>query len=428
MDPLGAQPLLQLMLLFACALLQAAVTAFSVLNVNRLRREAEGGDATALAADKLLTRLRGNPSGLQTALWTLSFGFAASCLHTYQPLLKTGLSIPSAVATCLTVVLISFIYLLFAHALPMKAARRRPERAARQLTLAARLAENLFFPMAWVLRKLSMLGVRITGENRAEENEQVTEDEIRMMVDAGEEKGTIEESERDMIENVFEFNNMTAEDCMTHRTDMHTIWMGDSDENIVALIEESGVSRFPVYTEDLDHIAGIVTTRDYLMNRLKAKPQTLRQLLRPACFVPETVRTDVLFRKMQREKTHMCIVVDEYGGTSGLITMEDLIEEIVGNIYDEYDALDPQAIVPKGEGRWRVNGSVEIERFNEETGLNLPQDEDYDTIGGLILNQLGSIPEDGTKPEVDVYGLHFKAVLVADRRIEWVEVTKQDDD
>lgn len=427
MDPIGAHSLLQLFLLLACALLQAAETAFGALNINRLRREAEEGDAQALSMEKLLTRLRENPSGLQTALWTLGFGLAVSCLIAYKGLFETELHLTPALSAALLVLMIGFVFLLFARAIPMKAARRNAEKTARQLMPLARFADGLFFPMAWVLQKLSQLFVHLTGEDPLEETEQVTEDEIRMMVDAGEEKGTIEESERDMIENVFEFNNMTAEDCMTHRTDMHAVWMGDSDENILTLIEESGISRFPVYTEDLDHIVGIVTTRDYLMNRLKPKPQTLRQLLRPASFVPETVRTDVLFRKMQEDKTHMCIVVDEYGGTSGLITMEDLIEEIVGNIYDEYDALTPQEIVDKGDGRWRVNGSVEIERFNEETGLHLPRDEEYDTVGGLILNQLGSIPEDGTKPEVDVFGLHFKVVLVADRRIEWVEVTRQND-
>lgn len=427
MDPIGAHPLLQLFLLLDCALLQAAETAFGALNINRLRREAEEGDAAALAMEKLLTRLRGNPSGLQTALWTLGFGFAASCLFAYRSGAEQALRLPPAAAAALVVLASAFVFMLFARAVPMKAARRSAERTARRLMPLARVTDGLFWPVAWVLQRLSMLLVHAAGSDPEDDLEQVTEDEIRMMVDAGEEKGTIEESERDMIENVFEFNNMTAEDCMTHRTDMHAVWMGDSDDNILALIEETGVSRFPVYTEDLDHIIGIVTTRDYLMNRLKPRPQTLRQLLRPAVFVPETVRTDVLFRKMQQDKTHMCIVVDEYGGTSGLITMEDLIEEIVGNIYDEYDAQAPLEIVDKGDGRWRVNGSVEIERFNDETGLRLPQNEEYDTVGGLILNQLGSIPEDGTKPEVDVSGLHFKVVLVADRRIEWVEVNKQHD-
>ncbi len=225
-----------------------------------------------------------------------------------------------------------------------------------------------------------------------------------------------------MIENVFEFNNMSAGDCMTHRTDMYAIWDQETDENILKLIEDTGLSRFPVYTEDLDHIIGTVTTRDYLTNRIRPQPKPLKALLRPARFVPESVRTDYLFREMQKDKVHMAVVVDEYGGTSGLITMEDLLEEIVGNIYDEYDPLALQDIIDKGDNKWLVSGGVEIERFNDETGLNLPLEEDYDTIGGLILSQLTSIPDDGTNPEVTVFGLHFRVVEVLDRRIEWVEV------
>ncbi len=286
--------------------------------------------------------------------------------------------------------------------------------------------DSLFKPIAWLVVKSANGILRLMRIDPHEETEQVTEDEIRMMVDAGEEKGTIEESERDMIENVFEFNNMTAEDCMTHRTDMYALWVNETDENILKTIEDTGLSRFPVYAEDLDHVIGTLTTRDYLMNRVKEKPLPLRSLLRPTRFVPETVRTDVLFRNMQKDKVHMAIVVDEYGGSSGLITMEDLLEEIVGNIYDEYDPQVQLEVIDKGNGSWRVQGSVEIEQFNDLTGLDLPIEEEYDTIGGLILYQLGEIPDEGTKPEVDFMQLRFKVEEVADRRIEWVLVTRKE--
>lgn len=189
------------------------------------------------------------------------------------------------------------------------------------------------------------------------------------------------------------------------------------------MIEQTGLSRFPVYEEDLDHIIGTISTRDFLLNRQKAEPRPLRDIIRKARFVPESVRTDALFRNMQHNKYHMAVVVDEYGGTSGLITMEDLIEEIVGNIYDEYDPQVQQDIVDLGEGRWKVSGGVDIESFNEASGLDLPLDDGYDTIGGLILNELGAIPDEGSQPEVDYYGLRFKVLNVMDRRIEWVEIS-----
>ena len=189
------------------------------------------------------------------------------------------------------------------------------------------------------------------------------------------------------------------------------------------MIEETGLSRFPVYDEDLDHIIGTMSTRDFLLNCQRKEPKPLQAILRKAKFVPDSVRTDVLFRDMQHNKYHMAVVVDEYGGTSGLITMEDLIEEIVGNIYDENDPQVQQDIVDLGEGKYKVAGSLEIEIFNDETSFDLPVEEDYDTIGGLILSELGSIPDEGSQPEIDFQNLHFRVLSVLDRRIEWVEIS-----
>ena len=151
----------------------------------------------------------------------------------------------------------------------------------------------------------------------------------RQMVDIGEEKGAIQAGEKEMIENIFEFDNMTAGDVMIHRTDMVMLWVDDTAEEIAQTIESSGLSRFPVYEEDADDIIGILNTRDWLLNARKTSPRPVRELLRPAYFVPESVRTDKLFRDMQSRKIHLSIVVDEYGGTAGLVTMEDLLEEIV---------------------------------------------------------------------------------------------------
>ena len=153
----------------------------------------------------------------------------------------------------------------------------------------------------------------------------------------------------------------------------------------------------------------------------------MKELLWPAYFVPESVRTDALFRDMQSKKVHMAIVVDEYGGTSGLVTMEDLLEEIVGNIYDEFDPQDEQEIIPLGDNLWRVSGSADLEELSEVIGFDLPDEEelDYDTLGGLIFSQLSVIPEDGSQVEVDALGLHIKVEKLAERRVEWALVSKQ---
>ena len=175
--------------------------------------------------------------------------------------------------------------------------------------------------------------------------DQVSEDNIRAMVEEGEESGAIQSNEKEFIENVFEFDNTTARDVMVHRTDMATLSVEAGEEEILEVIRQSGLSRFPVYGEDADDILGILSTRDYLLNFHQSAPLPLKELLRPAYFVPETVSADVLFRDMQGKKTHMALVVDEYGGTSGLVTLEDLLEELVGNIYDEFDPQEEQEII-----------------------------------------------------------------------------------
>lgn len=255
-------------------------------------------------------------------------------------------------------------------------------------------------------------------------DKRVSEEDIRLMVDMGEEKGEIEKEEKKLIENVFEFNNSTAADVMVHRTDVQMIWVEDPDKEIMETILSSGLSRFPVYEEDTDDIIGILSTRDYLINARKPKPKPLRQLLRKAYFVPETVRTDVLFRDMQSRKVHFAVVVDEYGGTSGILTMEDLIEELVGNIYDEFDPQDEQEIIPLEPDLWRVAGSVELEELGEALGVEFPEDEEAETLGGLVFARLDVIPADGSRPVVEAYGLRIQVEKLTDRRVEWATVTK----
>lgn len=256
--------------------------------------------------------------------------------------------------------------------------------------------------------------------------DQVSEDNIRAMVEEGEESGAIQSNEKEFIENVFEFDNTTARDVMVHRTDMATLSVEAGEEEILEVIRQSGLSRFPVYGEDADDILGILSTRDYLLNFHQSAPLPLKELLRPAYFVPETVAADVLFRDMQGKKTHMALVVDEYGGTSGLVTLEDLLEELVGNIYDEFDPQEEQEIIQLEGGRWRVSGSADLEELAEAMGFELPEDEemDYDTLGGLVFSQLSVIPEDGSRPVVEALGLHIQVEELCDRRVEWALVEK----
>ena len=295
---------------------------------------------------------------------------------------------------------------------------------ARATVGAVTAVATVFRPVIWFLSKSTNAVLRLLHIDPKADEEEVSEDEILMMVDLGEERGAIESNEKELIENIFEFNNTTAEDVMIHRTDMVMVWAEDPNEEVIRTIRESGMSRFPVYEEDADDIIGILNTRDYLLNAHSSHPKTLRELLRPAYFVPESVRTDVLFRDMQSKKVHLAIVVDEYGGTSGLVTMEDLLEEIVGNIYDEFDPQEEKDIEKLEDNLWRISGSCQLEQVAEALDIEFPEDEESDTLGGLVFAQLSAIPEDGSQVEVDSCGLHIKVQELTDRRVEWALVSK----
>ena len=308
--------------------------------------------------------------------------------------------------------------------LPAYVAAHAPEKTLTRTLGLANFLLSLAKPFLLCAKGLATLILKPFHVPVTALGERVTRQEIRMMVDIGEEKGEIEADEKQMIENVFEFNNMTAVECMVHRKDVTAIDVEDSAEAILQTIQDSGLSRFPVYEEDVDNILGILTSRDYLLNDCFERGKTLRELIRPAYFVPESLRADLLFSEMQKRKQHMAIVVDEYGGTSGIVTLEDLLEEIVGNIYDEFDPQADEDIIPLSDTRLRVSGSARLDALGEKLGMDLGEDEDCDTLGGLVFSQLSEIPSDGERPVVTCRGLRIAVEQVSDRRVEWAIVEK----
>lgn len=432
--PIGGLLLVQVALIAINAFFAAAEIAVVSLSETKLRHQAENGDKKAAKLLKMVLEPSGFLSTIQIAITLAGFlGSAFAADNFSDPLVdlivnKWGFTaIPAGTLNTLCVVFItlilSYFTLVFGELVPKRVAMKKPDTVARAVCGVIGGVAVVVKPVVWLLTKSVNGLLRLFDIDPAADEENVTEDEIRMMVDMGEEKGAIEGNERDMIENIFEFNNMTAADCMTHRTDVTALQVEETTEEILRVIVESGLSRFPVYGEDLDDVLGTVTTRDFLLAQSSGSGKTLREMLRPAYFVPESVRTDVLFRDMQTKKIHLAIVVDEYGGTSGLITMEDLLEEIVGNIYDEYDPALPQDIQRLGENQYRIAGSAELEAINEALRVSLPTEEEYDTLGGLIYSRLDTIPKDGTHPEVECFGLRIRAEEIVDRRVEWATVT-----
>ena len=435
--PLWQTVLFQLCLIGLTALFTLLESAAESLTESRLERLREEGDAHTDRMRAQLPHGEAALSAVQTGLCFLAMlsgcvaalgwaGTLKTALTGVEPLKSLSAEALFRLSLILILLLICFFTRLLGVELPRRMAALHADGVLRALFGPMVFVRRLFVPMTALIGKASGAVMRLMGIDPDQATEQVTADEIMAMVDIGEEKGSIERNEKELIENIFEFNSMTAEDCMIHRTDVTAIDVDISDGELIDLIRETGFSRFPVYDRDIDDIVGILTTRSYLLNaRLEPeKRKTLRELIRPAYFVPESVRTDVLFREMQSRKSHMAIVVDEYGGTSGLITLEDLLEEIVGNIYDEFDPQDKQDIVPQADGSWRVAGSVELDRLCEALGIEEIDDDEFDTLGGLIFSRLTAIPDDGSHPEVDCFGLHIRVDELTDRRVEWATITK----
>ena len=430
----GLLLLLQLILILINAYFAAAEIAVISLNEGKLRKQAEGGDAKAKTMLKMVLSPSGFLSTIQIAITLAGFLGSAFAADNFSDMLVDWLildlgytGLPRATLNTLAVVLItivlSFFTLVMGELVPKRIAMKFPDRVARFVCGPVHAMSVIFRPVIFILSHTVNGVLRLFGIDPKADESNVTEDEIRMMVDIGEEKGTIEGDEHDMIENVFEFNNMTAADCMTHRTTMVALQLEDSNQHILRTIRESGLSRFPVYGENLDDIKGTATTRDILLNLTSGNARKLKDILRPAYFVPETVRTDVLFQEMRKRKTHLAIVVDEYGGTAGLITMEDLLEEIVGSIYDEYDRERPSDIQQIGPNVWRVAGSCWLEDVAETLKVKIPESDEYDTLGGLIFSRLTSIPKDGDHVSVTACGLSIETEEIVDRRVLWAKVT-----
>jgi CBS domain containing-hemolysin-like protein len=251
----------------------------------------------------------------------------------------------------------------------------------------------------------------------------VTEEEIRSMAEVGSEEGAIEEEEKDLIHSIFEFGDTVVREVMTPRPDVISIEVSEPLDQVLDMVVRHGYSRIPVYRQTQDDIVGIVYAKDVLreMHALGDRARPLAELIRKPRFVPESKKVSDLLRDMQREKFHVAIVVDEYGGFAGLVTLEDLLEEIVGEIVDEYDREEPQ-VEPAGDGRYRVNARLPVDELNELLDTELP-DEEWDTVGGLMMGILGRLPAQGE--QVEFQELRFTAERVQGRRISKVLIERR---
>lgn len=427
--------LLQVVLILINAFFAATELAVVSLNSTKLRKLEEDGNKTASKLLKMVEEPSGFLSTIQVAITLAGYLGSAFAAENFSGSLadwifyglgfqSLSLSALNTVSIVIITIILSYFTLVFGELVPKRIAMQKSYEVAKMACGVIRGMAFILRPVIWLLSK-SVNGVlRLLRLKVEAEEESVTEDEIRMMVDLGGEKGAIDEDEQEWIQNVFDFGDISVREAMTPRSDVDALPIDSTDQEILEMIRESGHSRLPVYEESVDTILGILNARDFLLDRNSGKNTPLKNLLRSAHFVPETIKADNLFKEMQKEKIHIAIVVDEYGGTEGIITMEDLLEEIVGNIYDEFDKAEQPEIQPLGENQWRIAGSVPISSLVDDLELPLPESDDYDTLGGMIVTRLNAIPKDGEELDMEVNGVALHVEKIEDHRIESVMVRR----
>ena len=432
----GGNLVLQIFLIVFLTFLNAffASSEIALLSVNdtKLKKEAENGNKKSA----LLLKIVENPSKflstIQVGVTFSGFLNSAVASSSFADMITNGLanvwkfaadhrSFINTISIVVITILLSFLTLVFGELVPKRYAMKYTEKVASISVGPLKVTGIIFSPFIKIIT-WSVNGVlRIIGINPNEEGENVTEEEILLMVNEGQEKGVIGDDESEMINNIFEFDDKTAMDVMTHRTEIAAINIKDTFEHVIDMAAEERYSRFPVYDSNVDNIIGIIHIKDLL--KVNKDTFNLNTIMRSPSFVPESQKIDDVFNILKDNNTHMAIVVDEYGGTAGLVTMEDILEELVGNIRDEYDEAEEieNNIEQIDDATYIVDGLMEIDYINDELDLDLPTDE-YETISGLIIALLGEIPEEEEHPEIDYKNYTFSVLDSNEKIIKAVKI------
>ena len=427
-------------LLFVLILVNAffAMSELAVVTLNdtKIKKMAEEGHKKAQKIVKLTSDSSGFLSTIQVGVTLAGFLTSASASQNFAQMLtdwakvqfditsQTAVSMLSAVCVVIITIITSYFSLVLGELVPKKIAMTKSETIAFGVVGFLLGFKKLMTPVIFILTKSTNAVTRLLHINPNAMEEQVTEEEIRMMVDVGEEKGVIEESQRDMINNIFEFDDIDVRDVMQHRTEIAAVACTAPLSQAVETSMEEGYSRIPVYEDDLDNIIGIIYVKDLLRFAGKHIPATAtaRDIMRAAYHIPESKRCGELFTEMTEKRIQMAIVVDEYGGTAGIVTLEDLLESIVGNIQDEYDD-EEEEITVVNENTFTIDGTCNIDEVEEMLDTSLPAG-DYDTLGGMIMSLLGRIPEENEQPSVEVSGFVFTVMSIEERRIGQVRAER----
>ncbi|HIW25998.1 MAG TPA: hemolysin family protein [Firmicutes bacterium] len=420
--------LLQVVLIFLNAVFASAEIAVISVSDAKLAKLEEDGNKKA----KKLKKLTENPANflatIQIAI-TLS-GFLASAFAAEnfsddltEFILSTGFTAVSpqvlnSVSVVVITLLLSYFTLVFGELVPKRVAMKKTEQLALGVASLITVISKVCAPVVWILTASTNGVLRLMGIDPNSDDDEVSEEEIRLMVDEGAQKGVIDADDQEMINNVFEFDDLVADEFATHRTDISLLWLEESTEEWAATIHESRHSKYPVCDETVDKIIGVLDVKDFFRLQNEPKEVILKEAIRPAYFVPESIHADVLFKQMKKTHNYFAVVLDEYGGMTGIVTMNDLLEQIVGDLDEEPTPEEEEPEIEKLDSKtWKIQGGADLEEVAEALKVDLPVDE-YDTFGGYIFGNYGTIPDDGSVFEIDLPPLHIKVTEIKDHRIK----------
>ncbi len=420
--------IIALVLFFFCSYFNMSASAIVGLNDSVLKERAEEGERKA---KRLFDILQKNKNFVDRIRETaLICGVAVGALGTvyfellFLPFFESEF-LKAVVPIILSVLITVFVVISCGFKIPQQLGNRYCERLGYSAVGMLKTLMVLFSPFRVIIHAFSTLVSKLLGADPDKAKEEITEEEIRMLVDVGNEIGFIEESQKEMINNIFEFDDTTAGEVMTHRTEVVSVEKCAKISEIVYLAINEGFSRLPVYEKDLDSIIGLIYVKDLLclVGCDSYEEFKIEDFIRPVIYVPESTKCRTLFAEFKKSKAHLAVVVDEYGGTAGIVSMEDILESIVGEIEDEYDEQE-EDIREISDGNYVIEGTTRLDDLSELLDVEFSNDEDFDTLGGFLFHMLGFIPKEGEEAEVEYEGYKFTVLLMDERRIDKVKVEK----
>lgn len=428
--------ILVLILVIFNAFFAGSEMAFVSLNINRIKAKAFENDKKANKILEIISDSTHFLSSIQVGV-TLS-GFLASAIASeafasslVELFIDLGLSFSPDITKLFVMVFItiilSYFTILFGELLPKKIGMVYPEKFANFAVYPISFFTKLFTPVARFLSFSTRIILKLIGIDPDKLEDGATEEEIRLLASVSQESGNIDETEREMIENIFAFDDMTVEEIMTHRTEVLAISDDWSFQEIIEFVADERFTRYPIYKDNIDNIIGTIHLRDLLKYTHTDKDFVLEDILRKPYYIPTSKMSDDLFNEFKLSKTHIAIVVDEYGGTAGIVTMEDLIEEIMGDISDEYDEDESDGISQISEEMWLVEGDTELYELQNALDIELPLDK-VDTVSGFIISELGRLPEFSDLNSIDsavVYeGYRFIITKAEEKVVNKIKILK----